>query len=341
MDRAALFFGGEANKSVLHCDLCPHRCAIPNGRFGACGVRGNKNGTGLIPFYGNITALALDPIEKKPLFHFRPGSMILSAGFSGCNLHCPFCQNWHISRPPSADTPGKKMQPEDIISAALHENTQAIAYTYSEPLVHAEFLLDCMALAHRHGLANVLVTNGCVNIEAAGEILSLTDASNIDLKCFSEDTYTRVLGGDLQTVLSFIQLACEKQVHVEITTLVVPDLNDSDAELDSCADFIASLKGKGDIPWHLSAYHPDYRWNAPPTDPAFLLRTKKQAGKKLAFVYTGNIGGDENNTLCPCCGAVLVRRRGYRTETPALAAPREGESSFRCSQCGKKTAVNR
>jgi pyruvate formate lyase activating enzyme len=348
MDRAALFFGGEAD-DVLHCDLCPHRCAVPNGHFGVCGVRGNKNGTGLIPFYGNITALAVDPIEKKPLFHFRPGSMILSAGFSGCNLRCPFCQNWHISRPPdgplhggpSADAPGKRMQPGDIISAAYHENTQAIAYTYSEPLVHAEFLLDCMSLAHRHGLANVLVTNGCVNIEAAGEILSLTDASNIDLKCFSEDTYTRVLGGDLQTVLSFIRLACEKQVHVEVTTLVVPDLNDSDAELDSCADFIASLKGKdgGGIPWHLSAYHPDYRWNAPPTDPAFLLRIKERAGKKLAFVYTGNIGGEQNNTLCPCCGTVLVRRRGYKTET-ALAVPREGESSFRCSQCGEKTPVN-
>ena len=337
------------------CGLCPRRCAIPSGALGACGVRGNKNGKGLLPFYGHVTALAVDPIEKKPLFHFRPGSTILSAGFVGCNLRCPFCQNWHISRcvdgsrglPAnqrlgSESLPGRQMSPGDIVSAALHNDSQAIAYTYSEPLVHAEFLLDCMALARHHGIANVLVTNGCANREAAQEILSLTDAANIDLKCFSGETYAEVLGGSggediLSTVLEFIRLACSMGVHVEITTLVVPGLNDSAAELDACADFVNSL---GQIPWHLSAYHPDYRWNAPPTDPALLLRTAQRARKKLPFVYTGNISGEENSTACPHCGALLIRRRGYKTDISGLTAPSDGENFYRCARCGRETSVN-
>jgi len=320
------------------CSLCPHHCAIPSGALGACGVRGNKNGTGLAPFYGHVSALAMDPIEKKPLFHFRPGSMILSAGFCGCNLRCPFCQNWRISQ--SASVSGTPMTPGDIISAALHEDSPSIAYTYSEPLVHAEFLLDCMALAHEHGIANVLVTNGCANSEAAQEILSLTDAANIDLKCFSADTYADVLGGApnaLAAVLDFIRLACSMGVHVEITTLVVPGLNDSAAELDACAGFIASV---GPIPWHLSAYHPDYHWDAPPTDPALLLKTAQRAREQLPFVYTGNIGGAANNTACPHCGSTLVHRRGYKTDTSGLTAPADGESCYRCAHCGEKTPVN-
>jgi pyruvate formate lyase activating enzyme len=314
-------------------------------------VRGNKNGKGLIPFYGHITALALDPIEKKPLYHFRPGSMILSAGFLGCNLYCPFCQNWHISRAAAGDgdvkAAARQMRPGDLVSAALRQGdgglagSVALAYTYSEPLVHVEFLLDTMELARKHGIANVLVTNGCINAEAAGEILSLTNAANIDLKCFSPDTYAKTLGGELETVLAFIRLARAKGVHTEITTLVVPALNDTEAELDACANFIASLNTETDlpeVPWHLSAYHPDYRWNAPPTDPNFLLRTKERAAGTLRYVYAGNIQG-ENNTLCPGCGAVLVRRRGYRVETGALAQPVNGETFSRCARCGGKTGI--
>ena len=348
MNREMLFFDEETG-GILRCNLCPRRCAIPSGALGACGVRGNKSGKGLLPFYGHVTALAVDPIEKKPLFHFRPGSMILSAGFAGCNLRCPFCQNWHISQSTGAGSQGphgRQMSPNDIISAALHENSPSIAYTYSEPLVHAEFLLDCMALARRHGIANVLVTNGCANGEAAREILALTDAANIDLKCFSAESYAKALGGGdpnmFQTVLEFIRLACSMGVHVEVTTLIVPGLNDSAEELDSCAGFVASLASHGrcgEIPWHLSAYHPEYRWNAPPTDPALLLRTAQRAREKLKFVYTGNIPGETNDTACPHCGVILVRRRGYRTDTPALAAPQGGEAFFRCAQCGGETPV--
>ncbi|MDR1839038.1 MAG: AmmeMemoRadiSam system radical SAM enzyme [Treponema sp.] len=280
-------FVTEADGNV-RCDLCPNNCNIKSGSFGACGVRGNKGGRGIIPFYGFISALANDPIEKKPLYHFKPGSRILSLGFAGCNLHCPFCQNWHISQ--NTDIPGRWMKPAEIISAALREDTPSIAYTYSEPLVHIEYILDCMAIARKQGIANVLVTNGCVHKEAAAEIFKLTDAANVDLKCFSAETYKKSLGGDLQTVLEFIELGCKTGVHLEITTLVVPGLNDSNDELNAAADFIASLGGKdGAIPWHLTAYHPDYRWNAPPTDKTFLLNAAKEARKKLRYVHTGNI----------------------------------------------------
>lgn len=327
------FFVKEAGGRI-RCGLCPRGCSIKSGNFGACGVRGNKNGRGIIPFYGFVSALAMDPIEKKPLYHFRPGSAILSLGFTGCNLRCPFCQNWHISQ--DTGTQGRYIKPEEIVSAALRENSPSIAYTYSEPLVHAEYLLDCMSLARRHGIANVLVTNGCVKAEAAAEILSLTDAANIDLKCFSPETYSKVLGGDLQSVLGFIALALKTDVHIEITTLVVPDLNDTEDELDRCADFIADLP---EMPWHLSAYHPDYRWNAPPTDPAFLLRTAEQARKKLRHVYTGNIPAEKNDTPCPHCGAILVRRRAYRVDVGGLVSPAGGERFYRCAACGGKTGI--
>ena len=329
--RLPLFLSTE-NGNVF-CDLCPNNCGIKSGNFGACGVRGSKGGKGIIPFYGFISALAVDPVEKKPLYHFKPGSQILSLGFAGCNLRCPFCQNWHISQ--NTDIPGKWLKPGDIISCALEQDVPSIAYTYSEPLVHAEYLLDCMALARRHGVANALVTNGCANAGAAAKILELTDAANVDLKSFSEETYKKCLGGDLRTVLEFIRLCKEMGVHLEITTLVVPDLNNTENELEEAADFIASVDAQ--IPWHLSAYHPDYRWNAPPTDGNFLLRAAERAKKKLAFVYTGNLSSG-NDTYCSC-GEVLVRRRGYRVDAAGLSPGRAGEKNYRCAKCGEPTKI--
>jgi len=327
-DVSPLYFT-EENGNV-HCDLCPAHCAIKSGSFGVCGVRGNKGGKGIIPFYGFVSSLAVDPVEKKPLYHFKPGSQILSLGFAGCNLRCPFCQNWQISQ--NTDIAGKRMKSGEIVSAALKQDV-SIAYTYSEPLVHIEYLLDCMTLARKHGIANVLVTNGCINAKAAAEILKHTDAANVDLKSFSAETYKKTLGGDLQTVLDFIELGCKMGVHIEITTLVVPDLNDSNDELNAIADFVANLGGA--VPWHLSAYHPDYRWNAPPTDPAFLLNAAKEARKKLPFVYTGNISGG-NDTHCSHCGAVMVRRQGYRVDITGLASENE---VYKCAKCGELTGI--
>jgi pyruvate formate lyase activating enzyme len=291
------FFQSLPGKT-LQCELCPHRCTLAEGRVGRCGVRENRDGALHLPYYGFITGLALDSIEKKPLYHYNPGSSILSVGFAGCNLHCPFCQNWHISQVHGPVTvTGRMLSPEELIRMALEvspiqdgQYAAQIAYTYSEPLIHGEFLLDCMECAHRAGVANVLVTNGCVNPEAAEAILARTDAVNVDLKCFSLDTYSRVLGGDLPAVLEFIRMAWRKrETHLEITTLVIPDLNDSEEELDRCVAFIAGLSPE--IPWHLSAYHPDYKWYAPPTDPERLFALVARARQKLRYVYPGNISG--------------------------------------------------
>ncbi|MCL2242864.1 MAG: AmmeMemoRadiSam system radical SAM enzyme [Treponema sp.] len=339
----------DENDGIVSCKLCHNNCVIKNGRFGSCGVRGNKSGRAIIPFYGFISSLAVDPIEKKPLYHFKPGSQILSLGFTGCNLHCPFCQNWRISQ--KTDIQGRYMKPGEIISSALKYDTSSIAYTYSEPLVHIEFLLDCMALARRHGIANVLVTNGCINQHAAKELLKLTDAANVDLKSFSDDTYKQLLGGDLQTTLNYIKLCYIMNVHLEITTLVVPQLNDSSRELSEIADFIVSLDKKK-IPWHLSAYHPEYRWNAPPTESGFLLNSAKEARKKLMYVYTGNISA-VNDTSCENCGEILVRRNGYRVNVFGEVSMQDTENKknenisfpllpgarYKCGKCGKMSGI--
>ena len=321
---------------TLNCDLCPHRCRIPENGCGICKVRFNSESTNL-PFYGHVTSLALDPIEKKPLFHFRPGSRILSAGFAGCNMHCPFCQNWQISQDTRA--PGRQIEAAALV--AMAKESGQIAYTYSEPLVHIEFLLDCMRQARLEGIANVLVTNGCINHEAAEEVLNLTDAANIDLKCFSRETYSQILGGDLDTVLEFIKTAWKKNVHIEITTLVVPGLNDSRQELDAIADFIAqgnSGRGKSGTPWHLSACHPDWKWNGPGTKASQLYAIAKAARNRLAHVYTGNIAGEENNTYCENCGSTLIRRRGYNIDTAGLYISGKNGAYF-CAACKSGTPI--
>jgi pyruvate formate lyase activating enzyme len=332
------FYHTEAGGAkAVRCDLCPRRCALKDGESGVCNVRRNKGGAFDIPYYGYITALAREPIEKKPLYHFRPGSSILSTGFVGCNLHCPFCQNWSISQ--STDAPGHHLEPAGLVAAASskthgdpYDAGAQIAYTYSEPLVHIEFLLDCMREAQGQGVANVLVTNGCVNPEPADEILNFTDAANIDLKCFSAETYSKILGGSLDAVLAFITRAFERGVHIELTTLVVPGLNDSDEELSNIVNFIAGLSKA--IPWHLSAYHPEWKWDAPPTPPARLREIAAMARKKLLYVYTGNIMGEENETLCQSCGAVLAGRQGLHVDTRGLILRGKGkEKRFFCTVC--------
>jgi pyruvate formate lyase activating enzyme len=361
----------------------------------SCGDRVSSGGF-FLPYYGYVTSAAIDPIEKKPLYHFRPGSSILSLGFAGCNLRCPFCQNWQISQLGEAAPQGRRMRPEDAVALVSESSLTSppaglshlsfpvgqIAYTYSEPLIHLEFLIDCMELAHERGIANVLVSNGCIEAAAMEGILPLIDAANIDLKCFSEKTYRTVLGGDLGTVLNNIRAARDYGVCLELTTLVVPGLNDSDAELERCAEFIAALEtqpvrqGNGPvesvkkgpaaatglavkpatgsdagpaarrpIPWHLSAYHPSYRWDAPPTDSTALLRLAERVRKTLPYVYTGNIAGEKNDTPCPHCGAILVRRRAYRVEShilPGKKTAAEGPANkqpCRCAFCGDDVPV--
>ncbi|HET7839532.1 MAG TPA: AmmeMemoRadiSam system radical SAM enzyme [Rectinemataceae bacterium] len=297
----------------ISCLLCPHRCRIGPGKKGICRVRVNEGGRLVLPFYGAISGAGMDPVEKKPLYHFLPGTQVFSLGFVGCNLHCPFCQNWDISQ--STESVAKRMEAEDVIKAARRSGSPSIAYTYSEPSVHYEFVLDCMRLARESGIRNILVTNGCLQAGPAAELLAMTDAANVDLKCWSAERYRKELGGDLDAVLGFIREASAR-CHLEVTTLVVPDLSDGSEDVAAIAAFLADLDP--DIPLHLSAYHPAWRHRAPATDPDALLELALVARRFLRYVYVGNLSGIESDTRCAGCGALLVRRRGYAVSVPGL-----------------------
>ena len=302
-----LYFREQGDR--LQCLLCPHECLLAPGRKGICAVRGNSDGRPELPAQGYITAWAADPIEKKPLYHFHPGETVWSAGFNGCNLHCPFCQNHRISL--SGTRLGEYVRPVDLVQAVADAGGRIIAYTYSEPTIHIEYLLESARLARSRGILNVLVTNGNLNDEPARQLLELMDGVNADLKSWNGEYYRKTLGGDLETVKNFITRARELS-WVEVTTLVVPKDNDSEQELESIAGWLASLGP--DIPLHLSAYHPSHRYDRPATSPELMYRLATLAREQLDYVYVGNIGAG-NDTNCPGCGAVLIERQFYRTRS--------------------------
>lgn len=322
------------------CSLCPHRCVIAPGRTGLCRVRANSAGRAALPAWGIISSAGIDPIEKKPLHHFMPGSQVFSVGFYGCNLRCPFCQNAGISQTGPGD--GEFLEPSALVEAARRSGAPSLAFTYSEPLVHFEYLLQGAALARAAGLRVVLVTNGCINEEAARELLPLVDAANVDLKCWSEEAYRGILSGELATVTRFIELAAAS-THVEATTLVVPGLDDWKPAIAGIASFLGGLSR--DLPLHLSACHPAWKWHEPTTPPELLGELALIARRALDWVYIGNVGAAEEETRCPACGTVLVRRRGYSVQTPGIAG-RSGEETgkagprhARCARCGAAVPI--
>ena len=310
-------------KSELVCGLCPHTCRIPEDGSGVCRVRANEKGTLSLPYFGKLSAIALDPIEKKPLYHFYPGSSIFSVGFYGCSFRCPFCQNYRISQ--DVDSSTSTVSPEECVKMALKHNSFGIAYTYSEPLVHFEYVLETSRIAREKGLKNILVTNGYINPKPAKELLDTTDAANVDLKSFSEDFYRDEIGGSLKPVLRFIKQASES-IHLEITTLVIPGKNDSEKEISEIARFIASVDRS--IPLHLSAYYPTYKYVIAATSADTIRRLTDLASMHLDFVYPGNIGGP-SRTVCPSCGSTLIERRGYYTQVFGI---KDGS----CSHCGHR-----
>jgi len=324
--RAALWFDTREDGRV-DCRLCPHACIVQNNHPGICGVRFNRGGTMEIPYYGMTSTTAVDPIEKKPLYHYHPGAQILSVGFVGCSFRCGFCQNWHISQGRDART--RFMSPQALVAAARREGSFGIAYTYSEPLIHAEYTLDTAALAREAGVKNVLVSNGYLSEGPAVEVLSLMDAANIDLKSFNEDFYRTETGGRLTEVKRFIEQAA-RMTHLEVTTLIIPGKNDDPGEIEALAIWMASL-GK-DIPLHFSAYHPDYKYSIPSTSAEQLRSLAVLARRHLHYVYTGNIGPEESPTMCPGCGNVLVKRQGYSVQVTGL----RGNS---CAKCGARSPI--
>lgn len=269
----------------VKCHLCPYNCSIADGGKGSCGVRINKDGTLYSDVYGKTTGMALDPIEKKPLYRYHPGEYIFSLGTKGCNFHCEFCQNWHISQ--ELDAPTEDITSEEVIEKAKAMKSFGIAYTYNEPFIWYEFVLETAKLAKANGLENVLVTNGYVNMDPLEGMLPYINAMNIDLKAFDENFYIKICKGTLKPVLEVIKRSV-KSCHVELTNLIIPTLNDSEASIRKMVDWIYTNLGP-DIPLHLSRYFPCYHMTIPPTPVETLKKAEKIAKKKLKYVYIGNV----------------------------------------------------
>ncbi len=321
-------FGESLGERKVRCRLCPADCILTPGKRGICASRFNSGGQLVTDNYGEAVTLALDPIEKKPLYHFYPGRSIVSTGPNCCNLACSFCQNWSISQ---EKAPTRFLAPHELVVRAQQERSVGVAFTYSEPIIWYEYIVDTASLLRQAGLKVVLVTNGYINREPLAQLLPHVDAFNVDLKGMSERFYARVCRGKLDPVLDAIRMIAQSPAHLEITNLIIPGENDSGAEIESLVDFVASVSPE--IPLHFSAYHPDYRMTNPQTPEATLLRAAEMARRKLAYVYLGNIASEkENNTHCPWCGNVLIERSGYRTCIRGL----EGD---RCAGCGAKSGI--
>jgi len=321
----------------VHCDLCPHACVIAPGRRGICGVRENRAGTLVTLNYGVACSAHLDPIEKKPLYHFFPGSQIVSIGTYGCNLSCQWCQNYSISKEFSTSVLRQNLTPELLLDAvegharghALHEMC-GVAYTYNEPTIWFEMVRACAPLVRARGLKNVLVTNGFISPEPLQELLQYVDALNIDLKALDDGFYRHYCGARLEPVLQTIRSAA-RCAHVELTTLVIPTLNDQPEQLAALREWIADNVG-ADVPVHLSRYTPMYKCALPATPVETLDTAAQILREKLHHVYVGNVAGPQD-TLCRSCGARVITRRGYHTELTALTA--QGT----CAQCGAHAGI--
>ncbi len=312
MREALLYKKQEQN--LVYCYLCGHRCRIADKKFGFCGVRQNLGGTLYTYAYGAVIASHVDPVEKKPLYHFLPGSTTFSIATIGCNFRCGFCQNWEISQASfkeGAGLGGEELAPDEIVEQAERSGCRSISYTYTEPTVFFEYALDTSRIAKEKGLYNIFVTNGYMSKEAVELIRPYLDAANIDLKFFCEDTYKKVCGASLEPVLDSIRMMKEAGIWVEVTTLIVPTLNDSEAELTDVARFIAGVDK--DIPWHISRYHPDYKFTKEPPTPEDTLRAAERLGKEtgLNYIYAGNVYGWGSDTYCPVCKKLVIRRKGF------------------------------
>lgn len=308
----------QTHQRGVVCGLCPKNCVIPEGRTGFCRVRKNVGGKLYTLNYGACSSYALDPVEKKPLYHFHPGATIFSIGTWGCNFVCRFCQNWEIAQ---ADPATRDFLPETVADLAAQQGPDCVgvAYTYSEPTVWFEYVLDTARAVRARGLANVLVTNGFINPAPLAELLPLIDAMNIDVKGFTPAYYRTMCAGELSQVQRTVEQAASR-CHVEITTLLVPGLNDTPQEIETLSRWLASLSP--DIPLHFSRYFPQYKLDLPPTPLATLQQAREIAREHLHYVYIGNVAGKGVHTYCYQCGALLLDRlRRTSRLTPDLTCP--------------------
>jgi pyruvate formate lyase activating enzyme len=299
----------------IRCNLCEHHCVIADGKLGVCGVRRNVGGILYTLVYGRTVSENVDPVEKKPLYHFHPGSTAYSIATPGCNFHCRWCQNWQISQKPREKnlTAGHPATPEGIVSSALRAGGRSIAYTYTEPTVFFEYARDIARLAWQAGLANIFVTNGYMSLQMLEMLHPYLNAANVDLKAFRARTYHRHIGGGLRPILDNLKSMKKLGIWLEVTTLVTPGINDNPAELRDAAQFLAQELGP-DTPWHLSRFFPVYEMTDRPPTPLETLRQAAEIGREegLKFVYAGNADFEgASDTLCPSCGRALIRRYSF------------------------------
>lgn len=326
------FLYEKVGDGKVKCNLCSHRCVIAEGGKGICQVRENRGGTLYSLVYGKAVAKNVDPIEKKPFFHFLPGSYSFSVATVGCNFRCSFCQNFEISQTVRDEgrVIGEEFLPEDIVRCAVGHNCESISYTYTEPTIFMEYAYDTACLAKEKGIRNNFVTNGYMTEEALDFLHPRLDAANVDLKAFSDKFYTEMCGAKLKPVLSSIAKMKSLGIWVEVTTLIIPTMNDSSGELRQIAEFIKSVGEE--IPWHVSRFHPTYRVNDIPSTSTDILDKAREIGREagLRYVYTGNLPGDDGeNTYCYKCGKLLIRRYGFRVLENVLI-------DGKCPECGAK-----
>lgn len=332
MLKEASFYEKKENNTV-HCFLCSHHCNIKEGYSGLCGVRKNEKGILYTLNYGELVAEHIDPIEKKPLFHFFPGSSAYSLAASGCNFKCSFCQNWQISQKEEAEKLGTGnlyVTPRDIVKKAQDAGCKSISYTYTEPTVYFEFAYDSAKLAREKGLFNNFVTNGFMSKDSLESIAPYLDAANVDLKSFRDSFYRKTCKAVLKPVLENIRLMKKLGIWIEVTTLIIPSLNDSKEELSDIASFIASVGEE--IPWHISRFYPAYKFNSYSATPLKTLEDTYQIGKSkgLRYVYIGNLYTDYGeNTYCYSCGELLIKRTGFFVDKNNIL-------SGKCKFCGVK-----
>ncbi len=333
--REAVFWSPMEKERWVRCGLCNHRCPIPPGKTGICRVRKNEEGRLYTLIYGMASSVAVDPIEKKPLFHFKPGSTAFSLGTVGCNFRCLHCQNNDISMADPSFPFLRKVTPEEVVEGALATRSESIAWTYNEPTIWYEFTLETSRLAKKEGISAVYVTNGYMTEEALREHRPYLDAMNIDVKAFTEEFYKKVVGARLEPVLRTCENAVEMGIHVEITYLVIPGWNDRREEIKQFSEWVVEALGE-DIPVHFSRFYPQYKMTDRPPTPLSTLdmayNVAKDAGVK--YVYLGNVPGDHReNTYCPSCGELLIERVGFAVSVNRV-------KNGRCPRCGEKIPVH-
>ncbi|MBN1682794.1 AmmeMemoRadiSam system radical SAM enzyme [Candidatus Bathyarchaeota archaeon] len=325
----------KIDDNTTRCIICPRKCVIKPGQNGFCGTKSNRDGKIYNETYGILSSIAVDPIEKKPLAHFYPGSLSLSISSVGCSFTCPWCQNWHISmaKPPTGKT--QRWPPDYIIDTAHTQECTSIAYTYNEPLINLEYVEDCAKIAKKEDIKNVLVTNGYVSLEALERFVDLIDAANVDWKGFSDEFYRKYCSADLQSVLNATIEMHRRGVHIEVTFLIIPNINDDPEETRKMAKFLVNEMGP-DVPLHLSRFYPNYKFNNIPATPFNTLIKAKDIAKSegVNYVYIGNVSekGYED-TICPNCGKHVINRVGYEITGWNL------NDKMNCLNCGKHIPI--